>query len=144
LTTGVTGIFCYNDMVAVGALLACQELNILIPQNLSLVGFDDIALCRYVTPSLTTVCQPKLEIGRSAMQMLLDLLEEKSVENLVLSPFVVKRNSTTAFEQQSAGAEGHSREFLTANSVLIMPDGQCPVPPTQCPMPNVQCPFSIT
>jgi len=97
LTTGVTGIFCYNDMVAVGALLACQELNILIPQNLSLVGFDDIALCRYVTPSLTTVCQPKLEIGRSAMQMLLDLLEEKSVENLVLSPFVVKRNSTTAF-----------------------------------------------
>ncbi len=91
---GVTGIFCYNDMVAVGALLACQELNILVPQTLSLVGFDGIALCRYVTPPLTTVCQPMLEIGRSAMQMLLDLLDEKSVENLVLAPFLVKRGST--------------------------------------------------
>ncbi|WP_392535511.1 LacI family DNA-binding transcriptional regulator [Nostoc sp. C117] len=97
--TGVTAIFCYNDMVAVGALLACQELSISVPQELSLVGFDGIALSRYVTPSLTTVCQPMLEIGRSAMQILLDLLEEKSVENRVLSPFLVKRGSTAAFGQ---------------------------------------------
>ncbi|MUG95521.1 substrate-binding domain-containing protein [Scytonema sp. UIC 10036] len=92
---GVTGIFCYNDMVAVGAMLACQELGISVPQDLSLVGFDGIALSRYVTPPLTTVCQPMLELGRSAMQMLLDVLQEKSVENLVLSPFLVKRGSTT-------------------------------------------------
>ncbi|KAF3889780.1 MULTISPECIES: LacI family DNA-binding transcriptional regulator [Nostocales] len=92
--TGVTGIFCYNDMVAVGAMLACQELGISIPQDLSLVGFDGIALSRYVTPPLTTVCQPMLELGRSAMQMLLDLLQEKNVENLVLSPFLVQRGSS--------------------------------------------------
>jgi LacI family transcriptional regulator len=93
-STGVTAIFCYNDMVAVGALLACQELGISVPQDLSLVGFDGIALSRYVTPALTTVCQPMLEIGRLAMQILLDLLEGKSVENRVLSPFLVKRGST--------------------------------------------------
>ncbi|MFN6500181.1 MAG: LacI family DNA-binding transcriptional regulator [Nostoc sp. DedQUE01] len=154
---GVTGIFCYNDMVAVGALLACQELNISVPQDLSLVGFDDIALCRYVTPSLTTVCQPMLQIGRLAMQMLLDLLEEKSleeksVENLVLSPFLVKRGSTAAFAQ--------GREFVTVNGLTAVPiqDAQCPVPQAQyfgyaqhqsgqvaqdkCPMLNTKCPFS--
>lgn len=94
LAAGVTGIFCYNDMVAIGALLACQELGISVPQDLSLVGFDGIALSRYVTPPLTTVYQPMLEIGRSAMQMLLDLLEEKNIENRVLSPFLVKRGSS--------------------------------------------------
>ena len=52
LAAGVTGIFCYNDMIAVGALLACQELNISVPKDLSLVGFDGIALSRYVIPIL--------------------------------------------------------------------------------------------
>lgn len=92
--TGVTGIFCYNDMVAIGALLACQELGISVPQDLSIVGFDGIALGLYVTPSLTTVSQPMLEIGSSAMQMLLDLLDDKTVENRVLSPALVKRDSS--------------------------------------------------
>ncbi len=94
--TGVTGIFCYNDMVAVGALLTCQELGISVPRDLSLVGFDGIALGCYVTPPLTTVTQPMTEIGSYAMQMLLDLLQEKSVENRLLSPFLVKRGSSTA------------------------------------------------
>lgn len=66
----------------------------MVPQDLSLVGFDGIALSRYVTPPLTTVSQPMLEIGRFAMQMLLDLLKEKSVENRVLSPVLVKRGSS--------------------------------------------------
>ncbi|MBD0261994.1 MAG: LacI family DNA-binding transcriptional regulator [Tolypothrix sp. Co-bin9] len=96
VTAGVTGIFCYNDMVAVGALLACHELGISVPRDLSLVGFDGIALSGYVTPPLTTVSQPMLEIGCSAMQMLLDLLEEKTVENRVLSPFLLKRGSTAS------------------------------------------------
>lgn len=96
VTAGVTGIFCYNDMVAIGALLACHELGISVPGDLSLVGFDGIALSGYVTPPLTTVSQPMLEIGCCAMQMLLDLLEEKTVENRVLSPFLVKRGTSAA------------------------------------------------
>ncbi len=99
LKAGVTAIFCYNDMVAVGALLACQELGIAVPQDLSLVGFDGIALARYVTPSLTTIRQPMLEIGCHAAQMLLDLLQEKTVENLVLAPTLVERGSTIMIEK---------------------------------------------
>lgn len=94
VATGVTSILCYNDMVAIGALLACHELGISVPHNLSLVGFDGIALSGYVTPPLTTICQPMLEMGRCAMQMLLDLLADKTVENLVLSPFLMERNSS--------------------------------------------------
>ncbi|MBD0303151.1 MAG: substrate-binding domain-containing protein, partial [Tolypothrix sp. T3-bin4] len=98
LTAEVTAIFCYNDMVAVGALLACQELGILVPRSLSLVGFDGIALGSYVTPPLTTASQPMLEIGGYAMQMLLDLLEGKTVENRVLSPFLLQRGSSAALQ----------------------------------------------
>ena len=91
---GVTAIFCDNDMVAVGALLACQKLGIAVPKDLSLVGFDGIALVCYVTPSLTTVSQPMLEIGCYVAQMLLDLLPEKTVQNLVLAPTLVEPSST--------------------------------------------------
>ncbi|MBD2727030.1 LacI family DNA-binding transcriptional regulator [Nostoc sp. FACHB-892] len=101
LAAEVTGIFCYNDMVAIGALLACQELGILVPRSLSLVGFDGIALGCYVTPALTTVSQPMLEIGGYAMQMLLDLLEEKTVENRVLSPSLLQRGSSAALTKSS-------------------------------------------
>lgn len=95
LKAGVTAVFCHNDMLAVGALMACRELGLQVPGDLSLVGFDDIALAKYVTPPLTTIHQPMLELGRSAMQMLLDLLDHKEVSNKVLQPFLVARESSS-------------------------------------------------
>ncbi|MCF4967439.1 LacI family transcriptional regulator [Nostoc sp. CMAA1605] len=97
---GVTSIFCYNDMVAVGALLACKELGVIVPEDLSLVGFDNTALSSYVTPPLTTVSQRMLEMGQLAMTMLLELFQGKTVENLLLSPFLVERSSSTTVSQR--------------------------------------------
>lgn len=94
LAAGVTAVFCHNDMLAVGALMACRELGLKVPGDLSLVGFDDIALAKYVTPPLTTMHQPMLELGRNAMQMLLDLLDHKEVHNKVLKPYLVTRESS--------------------------------------------------
>lgn len=94
LAEGVSAVFCYNDMMAVGALMACRELGLHVPGDLSVAGFDDIALARYVNPPLTTVHQPMQEIGRFATQMLLDLLDEKRVQNHVLTPFLVERGSS--------------------------------------------------
>jgi LacI family transcriptional regulator/LacI family repressor for deo operon, udp, cdd, tsx, nupC, and nupG len=94
LAAGVTAVFCHNDMLAVGALMACRDLGLRVPGDLSLVGFDDIALAKYVTPPLTTLHQPMLELGRSAMQTLLDLIDHKVVKNKVLKPFLVKRESS--------------------------------------------------
>jgi LacI family transcriptional regulator/LacI family repressor for deo operon, udp, cdd, tsx, nupC, and nupG len=94
LNTGVTAIFCYNDMLAVGAMLACRERGIPVPFGLSLIGFDDIELAQYITPPLTTIHQAKLTLGKLAMQMLLDLLNGKPVENQILTPRLVLRDST--------------------------------------------------
>ncbi|RPJ51737.1 MAG: LacI family transcriptional regulator, partial [Chloroflexi bacterium] len=52
LAAGVTAVFCYNDSLAIGALLACRELNIAVPEQLSIIGFDDIDLAQFVNPSL--------------------------------------------------------------------------------------------
>ena len=94
LRTGVTAVFCYNDMIAVGVLLACRELGLAVPGQLSVVGYDDVELAGYVTPPLTTIHQPKLRLGELAMQMLLDILDGRPVQNQVLPTALVVRAST--------------------------------------------------
>ncbi len=94
LETGITGVFCYNDMIAVGALMACRDRRIAVPERLSVAGFDDIEISQYITPPLTTVHQPKLRLGTVAMEMLLDLLEGRPVEDHVLPTELIPRSST--------------------------------------------------
>lgn len=94
LTAGVTAIFCCNDMLAVGAMVACRELGVRVPDDLSVVGFDDIDLGKYVTPPLTTIHQPMFELGQNAMHMLLDLLDHREVKNKLLKPYLVIRESS--------------------------------------------------
>lgn len=91
---GVTALLCFNDMVAIGVLKACKSQGIRVPEDISIVGFDGINMARYVTPSLTTIHQPKREMGNIAMQMLDDLIEQESVQNRVLAPRFVRREST--------------------------------------------------
>ncbi|HEX2912718.1 MAG TPA: LacI family DNA-binding transcriptional regulator [Chloroflexia bacterium] len=94
LAAGVSAICCYNDMLAVGLLMACHESKRAVPEELSIVGYDDISLTRYVTPALTTVHQPVIELGRQAMQMILDMLEGRQASDQVLLPGLVVRAST--------------------------------------------------
>lgn len=70
-----TAAFCYNDMTAIGLLRMARERNLSIPHDLAVVGFDDIPFASYVQPPLTTVAQPKREMGRRAVEMVLALLE---------------------------------------------------------------------
>jgi DNA-binding LacI/PurR family transcriptional regulator len=102
LPSGVTAVFCYNDQIAVGVLLACRELGIPVPAQLSVVGYDDVDLARYVTPPLTTVHQPKLRLGEIAMQMLLDILEGRPVQSRILANELVVRASTAALHTSQA------------------------------------------
>ena len=69
----VTAAFCYNDMTAIGLLRASRQAHLSVPGDLAIVGFDDIPFASYVRPPLTTVAQPKLEMGRLAMEMVLAL-----------------------------------------------------------------------
>jgi DNA-binding LacI/PurR family transcriptional regulator len=96
LDAGVTAIFCYNDMLAIGVLAACQERDIVVPGDLSVVGFDDITFASYVVPPLTTIHQPKEQLGRMAAQVMLDLLQHRPGQNSTLEPTLVVRGSTAA------------------------------------------------
>ncbi|MGN6358886.1 MAG: LacI family DNA-binding transcriptional regulator [Thermomicrobiales bacterium] len=98
LAAGATAVLCYNDLFAVGALLACRERGLAVPADLSVVGFDDLHLARYVTPPLTTIRQPKVDLGQQAMQLLLALLNNESVQDLVVTPSLVTRASTARLE----------------------------------------------
>lgn len=91
---GITALFCYNDMLAIGVLLACRERGMVVPQQLSVVGFDDVALARYVTPPLTTVLQPQIELGQVAMQILLDLIHERPTQNHIIATRLIERASS--------------------------------------------------
>lgn len=69
-----TAVFCYNDMSALGALRAIHQHGLKVPDDISIVGFDDLAIASYTSPLLTTVGQPKQQMGRMAMETMLKIL----------------------------------------------------------------------
>ena len=74
-------IFAANDMMAVGAYEAAKDANVNIPQDIALVGFDDILLSRLLTPRLTTVHVPIVELGTKAMRYLLRMISKEVDQN---------------------------------------------------------------
>lgn len=96
LKTDVTAVFCYCDTVAAGAMDGFRKAGVVIPDNLSIIGFDNNTISEIVQPSLTTVHQPKQEIGEIAMQMLLNCLSGGVVEDMLLDPYLIVRESTSA------------------------------------------------
>lgn len=81
-----TAVFCYNDMSALGALKAIHMMGLRVPEDISVVGFDDLFVAEYATPPLTTVRQPRRQMGRMAMDTLLKLMEGAKVEEVVRVP----------------------------------------------------------
>lgn len=75
------GIFISEDQMAMGAMRAALEMGVKIPQELSIVGFDDIDQAKYLNPSLTTVSQPRVEMGKKGAEMLIQLIENKELED---------------------------------------------------------------
>src|SRR5246500_2454835 len=92
-----TALFAYNDISALGAIRAFQEAGLRVPQDVSVVGFDDIQGAAYNTPSLTTVRQPLTRMGTIAAQTLLERIEggEDYQAEVALEPELVVRESTT-------------------------------------------------
>jgi LacI family transcriptional regulator len=91
-----TAIFAFNDDMAVGALRVAHEQGLRVPEDLSIVGFDDSEQAAIVTPSLTTVYQPLAEMGRMAVSMLTRLLDRQRFEALrvELATRLIVRGST--------------------------------------------------
>ena len=93
----VTAFACASDELAIGVMHAMRTHGLHVPRDVSVVGFDDIAFARYTDPPLTTIAQPRQEMGREAMLMLLQILNDRSVppRKRVLRTQLVIRGSTT-------------------------------------------------
>jgi LacI family transcriptional regulator/LacI family repressor for deo operon, udp, cdd, tsx, nupC, and nupG len=91
---GATAIFCFNDSIALGVLAGCYGRGLVVPNDLSVVGFDDIDTAAYSIPPLTTIRQPRFELGRQAMRMLLDILDDRQPDNIILYGELVIRATT--------------------------------------------------
>lgn len=88
-------IFCTNDEMAIGAIKAIKEKKFKIPQDIALMGFDDIKLASYVRPALTTIGHPKYEWGTTAALLLFQLLNDGfDGDNIVLPTELIVRKST--------------------------------------------------
>lgn len=91
-----TAIFACNDLMAYGVIHAFTEAEYSIPQDLSLVGFDDIYLSTYVNPPLTTIRQPRIEMGREAVNSLIKRMKNNVhfSRSILLSAELIVRSST--------------------------------------------------
>jgi LacI family transcriptional regulator len=91
-----TALFAYNDISAIGSIRAFQEAGLRVPEDISVVGFDDIKIAVHNNPSLTTVRQPLEKMGEIAARTLLNRIEEHEdwVPEIAIEPEFVVRNST--------------------------------------------------
>ena len=96
-----TAVFCYNDLSALGAMREVFARGLRIPEDLSIAGFDDLYISRYLNPPLTSVRQPMRQMGRMAMETLLDLLSGGRREhNLKVPGELIVRESTAPPKEQ--------------------------------------------
>ena len=98
-----TALFAYNDISAIGAIVALQEHGIRVPEDVSVVGFDDIQGAAYINPPLTTVKQPLQYMGEMAARTLIDRLEGRmnDVAEITIEPELMVRRSTAGCAGQS-------------------------------------------
>jgi LacI family transcriptional regulator len=91
-----TAVFAYNDISAIGAIWAFREAGLRVPQDVSVVGFDDIPGAAYADPALTTVRQPLLRMGQIAAQTLIERIEERGSyrPEIAIEPEFVVRDSS--------------------------------------------------
>ena len=93
LEHGCTAIVCSHDILAHSVMVHCNELGLRVPEDVSILGFDDIPLCRYTIPPLTTIRQDRMNLGKSAFYALTSQMNHVSVSSLLLHAELVVRGS---------------------------------------------------
>ena len=90
----IDGICCGNDLIAIGAINALKERRIKVPDEVKVIGFDDIQISQYLDPPLTTMRQPIYKMGEEAVNMLVSIIEKEDVEKIItLNTTLIKRGS---------------------------------------------------
>lgn len=92
--TDATAIFCCNDLMAVGALNACKYLELKVPEDISIMGYDNTSIANIFMPKLTSVDQNMFQLGRTAAQLLIEKIETGQTKRQTFYNTVVEREST--------------------------------------------------
>ena len=98
-TRNFTALFAFNDIAAIGAIRALHEAGIRVPNDVSVVGFDDVGSAPFRIPSLTTIRQPLREMGKVAAESLLKRINNPSAHypgRVMMQPELVIRESTAS------------------------------------------------
>jgi len=102
---GFTALLAFNDSSAIGAIRAINEAGLRVPEDISVVGFDDIQSAAYSSPALTTIRQPLQKMGEIAARTLLDRIDdpEQYLPELLIEPELIVRKSTARPRAQVRG-----------------------------------------
>ena len=95
IENGATAIICVNDLLAVGVIRECGRLHVRIPQELSVVGFDNLPISEEITPALTTINQDRVDLGRNSYAALYWLIAKVPISRSMLRPRLIVRDSTS-------------------------------------------------
>ncbi|BCL69325.1 HTH-type transcriptional repressor purR [Vibrio nigripulchritudo MADA3029] len=90
-----TAVFCFNDLMALGVISRLQENGLRVPDDISIIGYDNIELSGYFSPPLTTVHQPKRRVGKTAFEILLQRIKDKEHDKRIfeMHPEIIERSS---------------------------------------------------
>ena len=94
LAAGATAIMCGNDLIAKGVIDECTQRGFRVPEDISVVGFDDLSIAATFDPPLTTIRQERNEIGKCAYVILNSLIHHISISKTLLRPKLIEREST--------------------------------------------------
>lgn len=94
LSMGITAILCGDDLIASGAIEECTLRGLRVPEDISIIGFDDIPLAAKLNPPLTTIRQDRIELGKCGFFTLHSLINHVSISRTLLRPGLIVRNST--------------------------------------------------
>lgn len=94
LNMGMTAIICSHDLIANAAMIQCQQLGYHVPKDISIIGFDDLPICAYTSPPLTTIRQERIQLGKCGYYALDSMMNQVSIGTILLHAQLIVRNST--------------------------------------------------
>jgi LacI family transcriptional regulator len=134
-----TAVFAANDLMAIGALNVLSRASLHVPIDISLIGFDNILQSEMMSPSITTIAQPIVEIGRSSAALLIERIKRRRSDSmrLLLEPTLIERETCRAFVEdqtmKKTGVLHHELSQVIASlghtDMLVIGDAGLPIPP---------------
>lgn len=119
LDLGATAILCGNDAIAAGVIDSVKEAGLRVPEDVSVVGFDDLPFAAHLTPPLTTIRQDRLELGKSGFFILHALIEQVPLSRSMMRPALIRRSSTAPAKPRIVTKRSAEKDsVLNVNPVL--------------------------